>query len=308
MRTASPKQLDLARSLGLNVSAHVSSRWLSQQLDQRLAEKADEDTKLYDEANRCDMLSLASQYTSLHKTAHNNHCGPCPMSGCRSQHDGFWVNTDTNTGGCHSCDWVWTNGSGSGPVGFLRAKEGLEAWEARDWLLGRSATTFTTTIPKAPPTPQKKRYIWRTSSWQAEAVREMEQAQHDLFYHPQAQPVRDYLIERGLTDPVWHAFKLGAALNPSFKRIGHTLTIPWITAKNDVTHIKYRLTQPIKRKNGWQKYDSKPDGKAYIFGAHLRTGTAPTLILCEGEINAMSIWLAALRLQLNRRFILELAR
>lgn len=293
MKTVSKKQRELAKSLGLSVSARAGARWVSQQIDKALAERKQQENDLYEEANQASLIDLAGRYTTLHKSGYT--CtAPCPMPSCKSTRDGFWVDSRTNTGGCHSCDWVW-NGSGSGPVGFLRAREGLEAWEARDMILGRSSSPIiTTTIKKAPKQPKRKKEsgMWKNPAWQESARAQAELANMNLFAHPDAQPARDYLLSRGINPGTWEAFMLGADLNPDGKRIGPVVTIPWLLSDYRVTNIRYRLLTPIKRKKGYQKYDSRPNGDALIFGGHLRRRTN-TLILCEGELNAMSIWQAA---------------
>ena len=134
--------------------------------------------------------------------------------------------------------------------------------------------------------------MWKNANWQENAKAQVERAHEDLLFHPNAQPARDYLASRGITPGTWEAFRLGAALNPDGKNIGHVVTIPWLLKDHRVTNIRYRLVTPIQRKKGKQKYDSKPAGDALIFGGHLRN-KSNTLILCEGELNAMSIWQAA---------------
>ena len=112
-----------------------TDRLTARQFARMMEERKEASQDAYDRTNEVDLLSLAEKHTKMTNSG-NTRTGPCPMPNCTASKDGFWVDTRTNTGGCHTCFWPVKNGSGSGPVGFIRALTGGEAWEARDHLVG----------------------------------------------------------------------------------------------------------------------------------------------------------------------------
>jgi len=141
---ASPKQIEFAKELGHPDPTGQTFASLSAWIDKALVARKEAAEAACDRANEVDLLSLAERHTTLTITGHTR-IGPCPMPGCSANKDGFWVDTRTNTGGCHTC--FWPMGVGSGPIGFIRALTGCEAWEARDMLVGDISVPVT---PKRP--------------------------------------------------------------------------------------------------------------------------------------------------------------
>lgn len=134
----SKKQKELSRRL------FGSDRLTRRQFDRAMSELKEASKEAFIEANEVDMLDLASSYTQLKKVSMRYHAGPCPMTGCASSDDGFFVDTSGNMAACRRCQWQ-NNGQGAGPVGFIANKHTLSVHDARDYILGRSVSV---TLPK----------------------------------------------------------------------------------------------------------------------------------------------------------------
>lgn len=107
------------------------------------------------------------------------------------------------------------------------------------------------------------------------------------------------MLSRGLTPATWRVWRLGFA--PEVRRwrrkqqsedlwraeaLGPAITLPW-TDGLVVKALQYRLiSHPSLR------YWQKAGGERTLFGLHLLKGR-PALVVCEGELNAVSIWQAA---------------
>ena len=121
-------------------------------------------------------------------------------------------------------------------------------------------------------------------SWNQAAIIEGEKAHDELMNLSQGQDVRDYLTRRGLMPETWKAWSLGSgyAWNAEAKRYQRVLVIPYLDNARKPFAFKYRFLV------GTQRYTSR--GKVSIYG--LWQTIHPTLIIVEGEINALSIWQA----------------
>lgn len=254
------------------------------QFNRLMDERREASKRAYEEANDVDLLNLASTYTTLKKDAHNNYSGPCPMPGCPSAYDGFWVNTSTNTGGCHSCDWVF-NGSGSGPVGFLKALLGLEAWEARDQLVGDIDSRVVNTIPKVPVKHEKEDRVIKGFS------NEVAQACRDILANT---VVQRYLSERFIERETWQTNRVGAYFfNDEY---------PYNTQAVSFPHYHGRIVCGMNRRiiNGPAKMKTKfVKGSSWGFYHLKKRANASYLMFIEGEINALSVWQVTKELPLD---------
>lgn len=96
------------------------------------------------------------------------------------------------------------------------------------------------------------------------------------------EPGRLYLAGRGLKPDTWNAWLLG------FDRLlkGWVISIPNIDGDGNMLSLKYRY---IDRLPSGERYTAFKGSKNLIYGlGHLSGGD--TLIICEGEINTLSIW------------------
>jgi hypothetical protein len=242
-----------------------------------------------------DLRELAGRYTELRKASGQKElCGACPKCG---GHDRFYC--QANFFACRQC----------------HEKRG-DAIEFTSWLNGcdfRQAVAMLTNAPtltaatKRAPTP--KHQAEQSQDWQHKAALSVHKAHLRLFNDSdlQAEAGRAYLDSRGLESHTWQAFKLGytqAAPLPGTggKQQAPALVIPWYKA-GKVCGVRYRFLQ-------WHEY-TDAEGKqrkekqtalhsssfaGVLFGGQtleLSAISLSTLLICEGELNACSIWQAA---------------
>jgi len=275
----------------LAITLFGTDRLTVRQFHQLIYERKEASNRAYDEANDVDLLNLASTYTTLKKDAHNNYSGPCPMSGCTSNYDGFWVNTSTNTGGCHSCDWVY-NGSGSGPIGFLRALLGLEAREARDQLVGDIDSRLAKTIPKVPVKHEKEECLRPVSGKIIKNLRdEVVQACRDIGANT---VVQRYLSKRFIECETWRANRVGAYFfKDEYPYNKHSVSFPHYRGRVVCGMNRRIIDGPAKMKSKFIK------GSSWGFFHLKKRDNASHLMLIEGEINALSVWQVTKELPLD---------
>lgn len=128
----------------LSLRLFGSDRLTRRQFNQAMDDLKEASKAAFVEANDADMLDLASSYSQLKKVSMRYHAGPCPMTGCISENDGFFVDTSLNIAACRRCKWQ-ESGQGAGPVGFIANIHTLDVHEARDYILGREISV---TLPK----------------------------------------------------------------------------------------------------------------------------------------------------------------
>ena len=146
--------------------------------------------------------------------------------------------------------------------------------------------------------PEQHLAAWRAAGWQWSAWQAVDAAARRLDEAGGALG-RAYLLSRGITPATWRAWRLGYA--PQVRRwrrerqgedrwqaeaLGPAITLPW-TDGRAVKALQYRLIgHPELR------YWQKAGGERTLFGVHLLKGR-PALVVCEGELNAVSIWQVA---------------
>jgi len=224
----------------------------------------------YERANDMDLLALAEKYTTMTGSGHTR-TGPCPMTGCSAKKDGFWVDTIKNTGGCHTCFWPMSNGSGSGAVGFIRALMDCEPWEARNQLIGD--------INIAVPFERKKPLSASGAKMPAKDLTiVMQDATRALrASNGLGRWGRNYLTGRGLTKETWEFFGVGVTTDYGNKAF---MASPFHHVKRgSLCGIRYSNAKISMRGSQFKKA---------VFGLPKIKGHEIGFMI-EGEINAMSI-------------------
>jgi hypothetical protein len=139
--------------------------------------------------------------------------------------------------------------------------------------------------------PQPKPIMLPDAEWQAQALR-LVSAASDLLATDAGQAGREYLTRRGFSRGTWDAWLLGlaAVYDPKAKRQRSAIVIPWLdqdATGEAISAVKYRFM------------DDDPEGLRYIglagsipllFGLWDAIETHETLLLVEGEFNALSVW------------------
>jgi hypothetical protein len=238
---------------------------------------------------RVDLCELAGRYTTLKPWGRNGElAGPCPQARCPADEDGFHVHPD-GWWKCYTChprraDAIafvqWLNLASD----FRAACEWLAAWSG-----GRSPV-----VPSAPAVAQKKArpqvFGWADPAWQATAQRLLTEANAALASSA-GESGRAYLTNRGIAPEAWQAWRLGytsAQFDPRQERRRPAIVLPWYGPQG-LTALKYRFLDNQSRQD---RFGQLRGGQQLLFGGHLLGQQHDTLILCEGELNAVSIWQA----------------
>ena len=239
-------------------------------------------------ARQTDLPGLIGQRTTLHKEARGEWAGPCPL--CRAGDDRLRVWPSKGRWWCRVCE------RGGDAIDWVMATEGLSFDVAVDRLLKN-----TPSIPAGPKfTPAPKA---QPAGWQKRAERALAEAQANL--RPDS-PGAEYLGRRHLLSQTWRAFGLGygMARYPETEDELPAIAIPWYRG-GKLTAIRYRFIDPP----GKHRLTSLPGSQfsGQLFGGQALPGWVflppdegrtnserwHTLVVCEGEINAMSIWQVA---------------
>lgn len=237
------------------------------------------------QAKQIDVADYISRYTPLEKTSSHEWQGPCPKCGgndrLHAKADGWF---------CRQCHPIHNVHGWHDAVDFLQWLEGCTFQEATERLTNQ-------------PWPERKPHVNQPKAQRVDDRPEawFEGAASLLRNHQLKLPGSEgatYLSGRSLQPATWAAFGLGfAAEYPA-------IAMPWYRG-GKITAIRYRLLNPASK----QKIVSLPNSKfsQVLFGSQAlpdwvlaspidgRKGCERycTLVLCEGEINAMSIWQVA---------------
>lgn len=247
---------------------------------------------IIEQAKQINVTDLISRYVSLNRASSHEWQGGCPKCGgddrlhCTAE---WWFCRQCHTKRGDAIEFVrWLDGST-----FQAAMEKLtnQPWPERKNLV---------TTRNNSPRPDE-----REESWFEDAAALMKQHQSALLDYPNRGD--DYLRSRGLERATWEAFGLGyhpAALNRDTHEEMPAIAMPWFRG-GQLTAIRYRFLNPT----GKQKITSIAGSRFsnVLFGgqalpewvamppAQGERGSERfcTLLICEGEINAMSIWQVA---------------
>lgn len=245
------------------------------------------------------LINLAGRYTTLRRESAAEMAGPCPK--CAGD-DRFHVRSDWWA--CRQC----------------HEKRG-DAIEFVQWLgLAHSFPTACAllsggALPVAsggPVTPKKRGRAGDAAPAPIDAQRIAKEATAAAWalLGSEGGPCRDYLTGRGLWPEAWESFGLGYALaglpgtwdDQTRTRTAPkqpTICIPWAMKDGTVTAIRYRFLSSHtytdadgreRTEKQTAQYGSDFAGRLFGGCALSGPGNVPALIICEGEINAMSVW------------------
>lgn len=243
--------------------------------------------QLIDAARATDLVQLVGRYTQLRRKAAGEYEGPCPKCG---GHDRLTV--DARGWFCRTCKPYDEAHGWYGTIDFAMWMTGLDFKGAVGFLTGAQMSNAVTQRAQ-PAQPAVAERTEPDEHWRADAERIVLAAQAALWAGdrvPGCNAGAEYLAGRGLEPHTWQAFGWG------FGTHGDRLAIvmPWYRGGR-ITAIRYRFLQPTE--NGDRlisRGGSRFTGVLYG-GQTLEPGAEGlrTLILCEGEINAASIWQVA---------------
>lgn len=237
-----------------------------------------------------DLRDLADRYTTLRKESVKELAGPCPKCG---GDDRFHVTADWFF--CRHC-----HEQHGDAIEFVRWAEGLNFRQAIERLTGAALPAQITKR-----TPDPKNAGRNDPEWQKRAAVLVEQAHRSLMVGDKGEPGRAYLLGRDLPLDSWLAFQVGYTGNATLpgtegKQHAPAIVIPWIVG-GKVRAVRYRFLQvqeytDTKGNPRKEKQTALTDSTfaGVLYGGHaLITGIErlKTLLIVEGEINAISCWL-----------------
>lgn len=262
----------------------ISQRWIDNATDVVSEEH-------FELARRVDVMDLIAGTVELKRVSDGEWAGPCPACGGKDRlhvrRDGWFCRQ------CQPLDPVhgWHN-----PIDWLVWSERLSVKDAVRRLLRVSRNNPVIT-QKTPETPD--------AAWQRKAAHLCSGAAGRLW-SDEGKPGRDYLLRRGLEPHVWEQFGLGYACHwhAGAQAEIPAIVIPWVYGRKTVA-VRFRFLNPPDKTKLVSLKGSRFSG--VLFGSqglpdyvwqplpgHGRCAEGrSTLILCEGELNALSIWQVA---------------
>lgn len=238
--------------------------------------------RLKQQINLLDLIG--GEWHKVAKSHGGEYAGPCPFCGGE---DRFHVQPFAEGGGrwfCRQCTGEPTISGWRDGFDFLMRRDKLTFREAVATLESRSwRQSQPVQMVKSTHLPD-----WHSAMWQEKATTWLSQAVQRLADPGSGLAGRTYLQGRGLTPATWQAWGLGYGKAWHVRRARHedAIFLPWWT-DGALQAIQYRYLAPALTKR--ERYGQKAGGERLLFGLPLLTG-APTLILVEGELNAISLW------------------
>lgn len=251
-----------------------------------------------EQARHTDLVPLASQYSQLHKASGQEWAGPCPKCGgddrLHVKADGWF---------CRQCKPIDPVHGWHDAVDFVRwMQPGLTFLDAIAQLTGGTLPTATQRTPER--TQQAARTT--TPDWLYKATVTLQAAQARLL-ETEGELGQEYLIARGLEPRTWLQYGLGYrpdAFVPGThaQQKAPAIVMPWF-AGGKLTAIRYRFLDVQDGHKQTAEMNSVfrdrlfggqglPDWVSFANSDGKLEGMCD-LVICEGEINAMSIWQVA---------------
>jgi hypothetical protein len=260
-----------------------------------------------DAAKRVDLLALAESYTQLRrKTAAGEYEGPCPRCGGSKR---FVVHERERWWFCRDC-----HPKRGDSIEFVRWQQpGLSFPDAVSQLAGNLVTKAVTRRQPERQAPATKP---QPANWRKRAEAIAAEAHERLWENEQAQA---YLLGRGIEPHTWLQYGLGYCPDAPLpgtkgRQRAPALVIPW-RSRVGVYALRYRFlkvqhytdsegkerSEKLVAETGSQFAGKLFGGQAlpeWVYepapeGYEHRVQKLCTLLIVEGEINAMSCWQVA---------------
>ncbi|RMH40662.1 MAG: hypothetical protein D6694_09840 [Gammaproteobacteria bacterium] len=249
------------------------------------------------EINRTfDLLSLIEQRIPLRKRG-RYYVGACPF--CGRGRDRFTLKPTLS-------GWRWhlrpgnenpcphpTDNAYHTAIDFVMQAEGLSFRDALETL---STTRLTKhrkrSVVRQPDTdahPLDVGFAMPSATWQHRCLAILLRSVRTLNA-PTGHSGCKYLTDRGVTSATWQywMFGLAAPRDPKSGRRRPAIVIPYLDGALNLTALKYRF---LRDEEGQVRYTAHPGSKPYLFGLYDYVPSLhTTLLIVEGELNAVSVW------------------
>lgn len=248
------------------------------------------DQALIERARAVNVVDLAKAAgVQLREASAKEWAGPCPKCG---GDDRFHVQADWWF--CRQC-----HAKRGDAIEFERWLHGLTFTEAVNKLAGVAGVVAMVRRPAPAAAPKPKAAPARLLGGDAA---HLVSAAHDrLFDAPAGAAGREYLEGRGIEPHTWQAFGLGYVAQAPTAEKAAAIVLPWYQ-RGHLVGARFRYLKPVgdlkvKSMAGSQFAGVLFGGQAMpdfvSMGAERGAEALRTLVLCEGEINAVSIWQVA---------------
>lgn len=308
---ATEKQLSTLAKLGYvgdlqALTVSTASVAISQLIEAQKAEqekrKAETDALIQEakqKAENMSVLALAENHTQLRKKSANEWTGACPR--CKAGDDRFNVTDDWFL--CRKC-----HDKKGDYLEYLQWFGNISFLDACQQVTGKTPATVTDAVKIQPV-----RKVVPAKPWDEEKERSRADEMHrSLMIGKSAHAKRamEYLIERGINLETIEAYKIGyhhvnlpgtwdEEKGQSIHPMQLAISLPWFNHDGALVAVKYRFVEShtytgIDGKEHTENKTSRGTMAGNVFGWQALKGsrTCHTLIICEGEMNALSLSLA----------------
>ncbi len=249
-----------------------------------------EDTMLpqiqVEQARQRDLLHLVEPDTTLIRIASTHggeYAGPCPFCGGT---DRFHVVPGAGKWYCRHC-----TPRGGDAIDYVQRREQVAFQAAIEFLAGH--TLCAPTVHTHPARRDADGCSAMDAACLAEAAQTLvHEAEVCLADDAAGAAARAYLAGRGLRPATWQAWRLGfhLAWQPVRREALPAITLPWFGADGLIQAVQYRYFGPGIARH--ERFGQKAGGQRSLFGLPRLAGWQ-TLIITEGELNAISCWQVA---------------
>ena len=243
------------------------------------------------------LIDLASRYTELRREASNEHSGPCPKCGGT---DRFHVTDEMFF--CRQC-YNLGNGKSHDAIAFVQWVDGCDFVTACNILGGNVSAPQRDIV-------QPVRKVTADKPWDEEKERSKADEMHNALMRgksPHAIEALEYLSGRGINQETIEAYRIGfRMIHPPVacdwskdeesypKQLA--IAIPWFNLDGALMAVKYRFVEShtYTDVNGKERTENKTSrgnmaGQLFGWQAIRSNRNLDTLVICEGEMNALSI-------------------
>lgn len=240
-----------------------------------------------------DLRELAGQHTELRRESATEMSGPCPKCG---GDDRFHVTADWFA--CRQC-----HEKRGDPIEFVSWLHGKGFREAVAMLAGGGALVAGSRAERSErATASPKRKIERFDRRRAERL--VAEAHERLFLATAGEPGQQYLRSRGIESHTWLTFGLGYVASSPTSEKAPAIVLPWYQ-RGELVALRFRFLESVDGTKIKSMSGSSFAGRLYggqalpefvaqpVAEGHRPAEALRTLVLCEGELNAVSVWQAS---------------